>query len=210
MSLRAKTLRLAHKNPTLRPQLLKILAARMPRPGDVLRLRSIFPGTPWKEKDKELVVKDTRERFTQYGGSPFALQVLVEDPENPKIKPQWVWSWYFWGFPEAPKKFREPVDDALKAVLNAVKPYKKVMKRVTPRGRGDRQLQPKTFSTVIPYDDVVRLLSSNFTKKGAWDSMAKFTTEVQVGESEYKTFYVTVHKDYSGDKIRSIDISPMG
>ena len=157
------------------------------------------------------MVKDVREQFTLQGGSPHAMQVLVED-EGGTVPPRWVMLWEFWGFPDRPKKSREPVDDALKKVLFVLKSYKSALKRTNSRIRGGRHLEPKSLSAVISYEDVVRRLTSSpeFQAAKKWGNKIQFTTEVQTSETGFQTLYIEVFQGYGSGNLGWIEIYPFG
>lgn len=190
MSLRSKLIRLAADNPNLRPQLLQILGSRMPGKGDMVRVRSLLPGS-WK-RDQVLKVLDTREVFTRWGPRPLATQLLVTDPTDPGSPQTWVFAWEFWEGPPKPKSMREPVDEALSLVLTALRPFKNDLKRTNSLRRGGRRLEPKSLSTNISYAEVVRLMDVSFAVSGKGGNVTKFVIQIQVGENQYEKFEAAV------------------
>ena len=145
-------------------------ASRAPQKGDTVTMNEVLVpvGLP---KDK-FIVEDVRDKFTTFGLEPIRPQVLIEGKDG---KPHWLWAWSFVEYGPAPTTTRRPEDDALKIVQTALRPFSRVLHRVTPGGRGDRSLEPTRSAERegIPVDDIVDALkaSPEVAAKGSNNAM---------------------------------------
>jgi len=181
MSLRSKVVKLAEEHPEMRDDLVPLIrAARGPSIGDTVVLDQMVQGG---QRGDQFTLLDTKEGFTTLGSKPFAPLWFVESQETGEQR--WLWAWWFRGGPKMPKKHREPEDDALKAVLKALGPLKKELKRVTGTKRGTRTLKPKGTMAAQP---VIDLLGRAFTSTGS----TTFKIPVQTGADTFLDYVAKV------------------